>query len=178
MTGILIRRVKRQKPFNASLARRGPDQSGFFCSGHCTLIHNRLSVIDPENGRQLMTLEAKGKRCTIVYNGELYNTAELRHTLAQRGWRFQTHSDTEVLLASFIEWGARLSSPFKRHFRFRRMGRTGGNALSCARPHGCKTIVFYGKGSYVTVCLRDQRNSRPPACRWRRLTRRALRSFC
>ena len=94
------------KAVQRTMARRGPDQSGFFCSGHCTLIHNRLSVIDPENGRQPMTLEEKGKRCTIVYNGELYNTAELRHILTQRSWRFQTHSDTEVLLASFIEWGA------------------------------------------------------------------------
>lgn len=101
-----------------ALARRGPDQSGFFCGGHCTLIHNRLSVIDPENGRQPMRVEAKGKRCTIVYNGELYNTTELRQALLQKGWGFRTASDTEVLLAAYLEWGVESLSRLNGIFAF------------------------------------------------------------
>lgn len=89
----------------AALRRRGPDQEGLFSAPHAALAHTRLCVIDPENGRQPMTAEAAGRRCTLVYNGELYNTEELREELADAGWKFAGHSDTEVLLKAFLEWG-------------------------------------------------------------------------
>lgn len=84
-----------------SISHRGPDASGDFADRHCRLSHTRLAVIDVENGAQPMS-----SGCfTIVYNGELYNTAELRAELIRKGCDFATHSDTEVLLKAYIAWG-------------------------------------------------------------------------
>jgi len=88
-----------------TLIPRGPDANGIFTRTHALLGHSRLSVIDPENGAQPMTRNAKQNTYTIVYNGELYNTQELRSQLITRGYTFETQCDTEVLLFSFIEWG-------------------------------------------------------------------------
>jgi len=88
-----------------SMARRGPDGSGVFRDDDCTLLHSRLAIIDPDGGRQPMTLSWAGERYTLVYNGELYNTASLRRELEKLGHGVQGHSDTEVLLHGFAQWG-------------------------------------------------------------------------
>lgn len=90
---------------NRALAHRGPDQTGIYSDDWLCLAHNRLSVIDPANGIQPMTRQAGGKGYTIIYNGELYNTLELRRELEALGWSFQTNCDTEVLLVSYMQWG-------------------------------------------------------------------------
>lgn len=87
-----------------SLAHRGPDAAGTYIARHAMLGHRRLSVVDPEGGAQPMHRTVRGHTYVIVYNGELYNTPELRAELEQRGHRFDGHSDTEVLLAAFTEW--------------------------------------------------------------------------
>ncbi len=84
-----------------SIRHRGPDASGSFYAPHCRLAHTRLAVIDPENGMQPMRFG----NFTIVYNGELYNTEDLRAELIRRGMEFLTRSDTEVLLKSYALWG-------------------------------------------------------------------------
>ncbi|MBR6967683.1 MAG: asparagine synthase (glutamine-hydrolyzing) [Ruminococcus sp.] len=84
-----------------ALIRRGPDQRGMLLNREAALIHTRLAVIDANGGRQPMSF---GKY-TIVYNGELYNTDELRRELADE-FDFATRSDTEVLLKSYIKWGS------------------------------------------------------------------------
>lgn len=84
-----------------TLSRRGPDDSGEFLAEHCGLVHRRLAVVDPEHGAQPMCLGPY----TLVYNGELYNAAELTGALRAHGWEFLSHSDTEVLLKSYLEWG-------------------------------------------------------------------------
>ena len=89
-----------------TLARRGPDQRGMYICGAAALIHARLAVVDLENGLQPMQLDWQGESYVLVYNGELYNTPELRAALAARGHSFNGHSDTEVLLHAFAEWGA------------------------------------------------------------------------
>ena len=66
------------KNMQAEMLRRGPDQSGMYFDGEAALIHSRLCVVDPENGLQPMTLKRGGETYTVVYNGELYNTDELR----------------------------------------------------------------------------------------------------
>lgn len=90
-----------------SLAHRGPDANGFWITNHAALAHTRLIVIDPDGGAQPMVRKYGGKNYIIVYNGELYNTEELRAILEAKGHNFSSHSDTEVLLTSFIEWGER-----------------------------------------------------------------------
>ena len=69
------------------------------------LAHNRLAVMDPENGHQPMTVSFRGNIYTIVYNGELYNTPQLRRDLEREGVTLATHCDTEVLLYSYACWG-------------------------------------------------------------------------
>lgn len=101
-----------------SLWRRGPDQHGIYQAGHAALVHNRLCVIDPENGAQPMRAVYGGQEYTLVYNGELYNTAELQQELEQKGHTFSGHSDTEVLLKSYMEWGARCVERFNGIFAF------------------------------------------------------------
>ena len=90
----------------STMARRGPDGSGVYSTPACTLLHTRLAVIDPAGGSQPMTLDWAGERYTIVYNGELYNTAEIRRELENLGHRFLTASDTEVVLHAYVRWGA------------------------------------------------------------------------
>ena len=89
----------------ASMRRRGPDAAGIDISDAGILFHSRLIVIDPVNGRQPMKLKRGGEVYTIVYNGELYNTEELRQELIAAGDTFKGHSDTEVLLAAYVRWG-------------------------------------------------------------------------
>ena len=101
-----------------TLRRRGPDQEGIFLSEHCAFAHTRLAVIDVEHGRQPMEATVGDETYTIVYNGELYNTAELRQRLLQAGASFQTHCDTEVILKAYAYWGADSVREFNGIFAF------------------------------------------------------------
>ena len=76
------------------MKRRGPDDSGSYADGDCTLLHARLAVIDITGGKQPMGVTWAGEQYEIVYNGELYNTQELRRELMDLGHRFLGHSDT------------------------------------------------------------------------------------
>ncbi|MCP8615308.1 asparagine synthase (glutamine-hydrolyzing) [Salirhabdus salicampi] len=87
-----------------TLTKRGPDDYGIWMNQHVAFGHTRLAVVDLEGGKQPMTKVVKDYSYTLVYNGELYNTEELRRELMKRGHRFKTTSDTEVLLSSYIEW--------------------------------------------------------------------------
>lgn len=88
----------------ASMARRGPDGNGVAMTAGSCLLHTRLAIIDPEGGKQPMQLSWRGKNYTLVYNGELYNTAELRRELEREGHIFEGYSDTEVLLHAYAQW--------------------------------------------------------------------------
>lgn len=88
-----------------TLERRGPDAKGYYISPNVLLGHRRLIVVDPEGGLQPMTKIFEGKKYTLVYNGELYNTEDLRKELKAKGFTFDSYSDTEVLLTSYICWG-------------------------------------------------------------------------
>ncbi|KVN09667.1 asparagine synthetase B [Burkholderia stagnalis] len=93
------------RAMTASLVHRGPDGSGEWVTARAALGHRRLSIIDPANGAQPMVRNARQRTFAITYNGELYNTPELRRELEARGCRFETRCDTEVLLHAYIEWG-------------------------------------------------------------------------
>ena len=88
----------------ACLKHRGPDDDGAYASGGIGLAHTRLSILDlSAEGRQPM--RSPDGRFVIAYNGEVYNFPELRRSLEQLGHRFRGHSDTEVVLHAFTEWG-------------------------------------------------------------------------
>lgn len=101
-----------------TMKRRGPDDSGWFTLDECTLLHSRLAIIDIENGKQPMHLDWAGERYTIVYNGELYNTEELRLELLLKGHIFAGHSDTEVMLHAYAQWKEKALEKFNGIFAF------------------------------------------------------------
>lgn len=101
-----------------TMARRGPDGQGCFEDGECCLLHSRLAIIDPKGGAQPMSLALGEKAYTIVYNGELYNTAELRSRLSALGHLFLGHSDTEVLLHAYAQWGEKCLAELNGIFAF------------------------------------------------------------
>lgn len=88
-----------------TLHHRGPDNFGSYLNEHVAFAHSRLSVIDPAGGAQPMTRIVDGFEYTIIYNGELYNTEELKKNLSQKGYSFTTTSDTEILLYCYIAYG-------------------------------------------------------------------------
>ena len=90
---------------NKSLINRGPDEQGYYIDKNVALGHRRLIVIDPEGGKQPMIEIFSYGKYVIVYNGQIYNTKELRKTLEENGFTFNGHSDTEVLLKSYIHFG-------------------------------------------------------------------------
>lgn len=106
IAGILTESIdlREEKPMieniSKTLKMRGPDAEGEYVTADTALIHRRLSVIDVENGSQPMRF---GKYI-IVYNGELYNTEEIRNELKSFGYRFDTHCDTEVVLKAYDKW--------------------------------------------------------------------------
>jgi len=101
-----------------TMVRRGPDDFGVFVGEDVTLLHARLAVIDVQAGRQPMTLRFRGEEYTIIYNGELYNTDELRAELTGLGHEFKTHSDTEVLLHGYAQWGREVLHKLNGIFAF------------------------------------------------------------
>ncbi|HEY5316879.1 MAG TPA: asparagine synthase (glutamine-hydrolyzing), partial [Solirubrobacteraceae bacterium] len=85
------------------ISHRGPDDRGSWTGEQVWLGHRRLSIIDAAGGHQPMIDQATG--VVITYNGEIYNYLELRRELEAAGHRFGSSSDTEVLLAGYLEWG-------------------------------------------------------------------------
>lgn len=102
---------------SAVLAPRGPDGSGIWARGTAGLGHRRLSIIDlSESGDQPMVDPITG--LSIAFNGCIYNYEELRVTLARLGHHFFSHSDTEVVLKSYAQWGTDCVSRFNGMFAF------------------------------------------------------------
>ena len=87
-----------------SMSHRGPDGCGYFQCGEVGLGHRRLSIIDVEGGRQ--PIENEDGSLVLIFNGEIYNYQELREGLLERGHRFRTRSDSEVILHLYEEMGA------------------------------------------------------------------------
>ena len=88
-----------------TLTKRGPDEDGLYFSKHSNLGHRRLSIIDIENGKQPMSYRVNETTYTIVYNGQIYNSKELRKILSDNGFKFKGHSDTEVILKAYVFYG-------------------------------------------------------------------------
>lgn len=108
----------RLNKMGAALGNRGPDDSGLALYPHAGLAHTRLSIIDLEGGHQPITKWEHKKGCSIIYNGELYNTAELRELLSYYHLNWKTKSDTEVILNGFLAMGTRFFSQLNGIYAF------------------------------------------------------------
>lgn len=130
-----------------TLSNRGPDAAGTWVSQRAAIGHRRLVVVDPEGGGQPMTRRRGDRTYVITYNGELYNTPELRRELETRGYSFQGHSDTEVLLVSFVEWGTACVERLNGIFAFA-VWNEGDQSLFLARDRlGVKPLFYTQRGS-------------------------------
>ena len=107
-----------QEKMLKTMTRRGPDAAACYECAEATLLHARLAVIDIAGGRQPMELTYNGQTFVIVYNGELYNTQELRTQLKECGHSFCGHSDTEVVLHAYAQWGQACLEQFNGIFAF------------------------------------------------------------
>ena len=110
----LLKKKKIIKKMNKTLKYRGPDQTGYYYDKNLLLGHQRLSIIDLKNGKQPMNY----KNYTIVYNGEIYNTCELRDDLIEKGYVFLTNSDTEVILKGYVQYKEKILDKLEGIFAF------------------------------------------------------------
>ena len=124
------------------LRHRGPDDAGRWLWEHGGLSHARLSIIDLAGGHQPMVKSGSGQTFAIVYNGELYNTDELRQELMAAGYSFQTSSDTEVILAGYMEYGPDFVKRLNGIFAFAIMD-TALNRLCLFRDRAGVKPLFY-----------------------------------
>ena len=106
------------KKMLTTMRRRGPDDAGICDVGDGFLLHARLAVIDPVNGKQPMSFATGDENYTIVYNGEIYNTPHIRKELTKLGHVFLSHSDTEVVLHSYVQWGSECVNRLNGIFAF------------------------------------------------------------
>lgn len=123
-----------------TLKKRGPDAAGLYLTPEVALIHRRLSVIDVENGAQPMHF---GKY-VIVYNGEIYNTNEVRNELEGFGYRFDTHCDTEVVLKAYDKWGNESVKKLNGIFAYAIYDKKENSLFACRDRIGVKPF-FYNK---------------------------------
>jgi asparagine synthase (glutamine-hydrolysing) len=127
------------------IAHRGPDGSGYFCDDFVALGHRRLSIIDVAGGQQPMGNE--DGRLQIIYNGEIFNHADLRPELEAAGHHYQTRCDTETIVHAFEQYGEDCVRRFRGMFAFAiwdKQART----LFCARDRlGIKPFYYWTDGT-------------------------------
>ncbi len=119
-TGEILDRSDREqvlKRMTDVITHRGPDSSGFYCGGGVAMGFRRLSIIDVGEGGD-QPIYNEDKTLVLTFNGEIYNYRQLREELLQKGHRFATHTDSEVLVHGFEEWGPQLLGRLRGMFGF------------------------------------------------------------
>ncbi|MCW3975985.1 MAG: asparagine synthase (glutamine-hydrolyzing) [Candidatus Bathyarchaeota archaeon] len=125
---------------NSAIKHRGPDDEGIFTDRNISLGNVRLSVLDlSKAGRQPMTYKHRNRLVTIVHNGEVYNFLEIKKRLEKKGYEFKSRTDTEVILASYIEWGYKCVNNF----------------------NGMWAFVIYDPAKNLFFCSRDRLGQKP-----------------
>ncbi|WP_190814440.1 asparagine synthase (glutamine-hydrolyzing) [Saccharopolyspora pogona] len=141
------------RAMTATMALRGPDAEGMWLRPRVGLGHRRLSVIDLDGGAQPMTSRETTEDGTplvaLSYSGEVYNYQELRVELTKRGHSFHTRSDTEVVLRSYLEWGADAITRFNGMFAFALWDSRSEELLLVRDRLGVKPLFFHRLGDGV-----------------------------
>lgn len=144
------------------MAHRGPGGEGFHHQDRVWLGHRYLPIIDPPHGRQPMH---RGDRFTLVFNGEIYNAAELRTELRQRGCVFETRTDTEVLLAACEAWGLDCIRRLRGMFAFALADWHEGKLHLVRDPLGIKPLVYFQGGGLIAFASEITALRKVPAVR-------------
>lgn len=104
------------KMMSDKIIHRGPDSDGFYCDEHVAFGFRRLSVIDVEEGAQ--PIYSKDRSKVIMFNGEIYNYRDIKKELVEKGYDFQTETDTEVILHGYEEYGKGILQKLRGMFAF------------------------------------------------------------
>ncbi|WP_069998959.1 asparagine synthase (glutamine-hydrolyzing) [Cellulosilyticum sp. I15G10I2] len=128
-----------------TLKLRGPDSYGYANTSHVLFGHRRLVVVDPSGGKQPMTKTLNGFKYTLIYNGELYNTEDIRKELIDKGFHFDSYSDTEVLLTSYMCWGIDCVKILNGIFAFAVFDEKANHVLLARDPLGVKPLFYSTK---------------------------------
>jgi len=123
-----------------ALSHRGPDGSGVWTAPGVGLGHRRLSIIDLAGGAQPMA--NADESLIITFNGEIYNFREIRAELEERGHRFRTHSDTEVILHAYRQWGEECIGRLNGMFAFALYDRGTGSLWLARDRLGVKPLYY------------------------------------
>ena len=137
----LLRRMAR------TIKHRGPDDDGFFESPSISLLNVRLSIIDLQTGKQPIFNEDKS--VVVVYNGEIYNYAELTEELKELGHVFRTKTDTEVIVHAYEQWGADALLRFNGMFAFALYDTVKKQLLLARDRLGIKPLYYHSTGGRV-----------------------------
>ncbi len=145
-----------------TLNKRGPDEGDMYIEKNAALIHRRLAVVDVEKGKQPMRYKRGNEEYVIVYNGELYNTQELKFDLMLKGFEFETTSDTEVLLKSYVCYKEKCAEKLNGIFAFAIYEVHSKRLFLCRDRIGVKPLFFALKdgefvfGSQIKTILKSE----------------------
>jgi asparagine synthase (glutamine-hydrolysing) len=132
------------KAMTDSIRHRGPDDEDCYVDEFVSLGHRRLSIVDlSEAGRQPMVYEHGGRRVLVVFNGEIFNFQEVRRELQGLGHVFRTGTDTEVILASYLEWGKECVHRFNGMWAFALHDPAAGQLLLSRDRFGEKPLHYH-----------------------------------
>lgn len=149
----------------AAIRHRGPDAAGRWhgeiAGWHVGLGHVRLSILDLSEAANQPFLSGDG-RCVLVYNGEIYNFAALRAELSAAGHSFRTHSDTEVLLAAYREWGTDCLRRFEGMFAFALADLDRRRVLLARDPLGIKPLYYAYEPEAGRLAFGSEARALPP----------------
>lgn len=148
------------------IAHRGPDAEGIFTNGQVNLGNRRLAIIDLDRGNQPIANETGD--VLVVYNGEIYNFPELRRRLEAQGHRFQTHSDTEVLVHLYEEHGLDLAAELNGMFAFALWDQRQQRLVLVRDPVGIKPLCYWWDGRTLVFGSEVKALLKHPAVRARR----------
>ena len=123
------------------IVHRGPDSDGYYIDDNVALGFRRLSIIDLDNGSQPIYNEDKSM--VIVFNGEIYNYKELKEELINKGHKFKTNTDTEVILHGYEEYKEKLFNKLRGMFSFVIYDIKNNNLLGVRDPFGIKPFYYY-----------------------------------
>lgn len=143
----LLKNVQVIHDMAETLKLRGPDSHGYYITENLLLGHRRLIVVDPEGGGQPMIRHVGEREYVIIYNGELYNTEDLRAELKEAGFTFEAYSDTEVLLKSYICWGPACIERLNGIFAFAIYDKANRTLFLARDPLGVKPLFYTVKGN-------------------------------
>ena len=128
------------------IIHRGPDGEGYYVDDQVALGHRRLSIIDLEGGKQPMYNEDGS--LVVVFNGEIYNFQTLREELIAAGHTFASHSDTEVLLHGYEQWGKQLPGKLRGMFTFAIWDKNTRTLFGARDIFGIKPFYYYHKNGH------------------------------